>query len=119
MATVAPPWSPSRYRGRPVVSVVALWSYCGGAVALLWSSCCHCDHCGGTVVTVVMLCVLRFRCSGTVVIVGILLVVARWWHCDDTVVSVVVTVIIMVALWSLWWHCGHCGDTVFIAVALQ
>ena len=31
----------------------------------------------------------------------------------------VVTVFIVVALWSLWWHCGHCGDTVFIAVALQ
>ena len=50
------------------------------------------------------------------VIVGILLVVPLWWHCDDTVVSVVVTVFIVVALWSLWWHCG---DTVFIAVAPQ
>jgi hypothetical protein len=68
------------------------------------------------VVTVVMLRLLRFHCNGTVVIVGILLVVALWWHCDDTVVSAGV---IVVALWLLWWHCGHCGDTVFIAVALQ
>ena len=67
-------------------------------------------------VTVVMLCLLRLHCSGTVVIVGILLVVALWWHCEDTVFSVVVIVFIVVAL---WWHCGHCGDTFFIEVALQ
>ena len=38
------------------------------------------------------------------VIVGILLVVALWWHCNDKVVSVVLTVFIVVALavrWSL------------------
>ena len=33
------------------------------------------------------------------VIVRILLVVALWWHCDDTVVTVVVTLFIVVALW--------------------
>ena len=41
------------------------------------------------------------------VIVGMLLVVALWWHCDDTVVSVGVIVFIVVALWlvivvALW-----------------
>ena len=62
---------------------------------------------------------LQWHCGDTVVIVGILFVVALWLHYDDTVVSVVVTVFIWVALWSLRWHCGHCGDTVFVAFALQ
>ena len=57
------------------------------------------------------------------VIVGILLVVALRWHCDDTVVTVVVTVFIVVILWSYCGHCGflesHCGNTVFIEFALQ
>ena len=57
------------------------------------------------------------------VIVGILLVVALWSHCDDTVVTVMVTMFIVVALWSYCGHCGgnvvNCGDNMFVAVALQ
>ena len=45
---------------------------------------------------------MRFHCSGTVVVVGILLVVALRWHCNDKVVSVVLTVLIVVAL-AVWW----------------
>ena len=63
-------------------------------------------------------------------------VVALWWHCDDTVVTVVILcslwwhyvspVVIVVIVAALWWHCddrmvacdGHSGHTVFIVVAL-
>ena len=59
------------------------------------------------------------------VIVGILLVVALWWHCDDTVVSVEVTMFIVAALWeavvilcSLRLHCSSTVVTVVILWAL-
>ena len=37
---------------------------------------------------------------GTVVVtLAILVMVPLWWHCDDTVVTVVATVFIVLALW--------------------
>ena len=49
-------------------------------------------------VTVVILCLLRLHCSGTVVILWSSWGYCSWWHCDDTVVIVVVAVFIVVAL---------------------
>ena len=68
-----------------------MWWHCGVyTVVIVWC------HCGGTVGA-------TCHCGNTMVIVAM---VVRRWCSDDTEVTVVRTVVIVVPLWSLWRHCG-------------
>jgi len=113
------------------VSVVTAMCHCFASlryvtVVLLWSMRWHCGHCDGTVEPL-----WSFWChhDGTVVKPWSLTytAVSLWRHCDNRVVTVVVTVgrpwllwcvtvvslcyVAVVVLWLLRWYCGHYGAT--------